>query len=316
MSKATPDTSSLAPNSKTILITGGAGFIGVNAALYFADKGWDIAILDNLSRRGTEDNLRWLRERVAVRFELADIREPATVNRIVGDIRPDVLLHLAAQVAVTTSVSDPREDFAINAFGTFNMLEAVRRHSPESFFINASTNKVYGKMDEVGVVERNGRYEYRDLLDGVDERQLLDFHSPYGCSKGTADQYAIDYSRIYGLKTVTFRQSCIYGTRQIWLGLTKRRICTETKQAGKRSTSVADRGIRCRYWNCSVIWRRSWVLKFRCAGATGGRAISRCSSVTWAKRSACWAGDPRLASGRVFVSSSTGLARTRRCLIG
>ena len=214
MSNATLDTSSLAPNPKTILITGGAGFIGVNAALYFADKGWDIAILDNLSRRGTEDNLRWLRERVAVRFELVDIREPATVDRIVGDIRPDVLLHLAAQVAVTTSVSDPREDFEINAFGTFNMLEAVRRHSPESFFINASTNKVYGKMEEVGTVERNGRYEYRDLLDGVDERQLLDFHSPYGCSKGTADQYAIDYSRIYGLKTVTFRQSCIYGTRQ------------------------------------------------------------------------------------------------------
>jgi CDP-paratose 2-epimerase len=132
----------------------------------------------------------------------------------VAEVRPDVVLHLAAQVAVTTSVTDPREDFEINALGTFNVLDAVRRLSPKSFFINASTNKVYGRMEEVGVVERNGRYEYRDLPAGVDERQLLDFHSPYGCSKGTADQYTIDYSRIYGLKTVTFRQSCIYGTRQ------------------------------------------------------------------------------------------------------
>lgn len=202
------------PQAKIILITGGAGFIGVNAARYFAEQGWTIAILDNLSRRGTEENLRWLRERIDIRFERADIREPAAIDGIIGDIRPDVVLHLAAQVAVTTSVVDPREDFEINAFGTFNVLDAVRRFSPESFFINASTNKVYGKMEEVGVVERNGRYEYRDLPAGVDERQLLDFHSPYGCSKGTADQYAIDYSRIYGLKTVTFRQSCIYGTRQ------------------------------------------------------------------------------------------------------
>ena len=202
------------PHAKTILITGGAGFIGVNTARYFAEQGWTVAILDNLSRRGTGDNLRWLRERADIRFERADIRDPAAMDRIVGDLRPDVVLHLAAQVAVTTSVTDPREDFEINAFGTFNVLDAVRRRSPESFFINASTNKVYGKMEDVGVVERNGRYEYRDLLAGVGERQLLDFHSPYGCSKGTADQYAIDYSRIYGLKTVTFRQSCIYGTRQ------------------------------------------------------------------------------------------------------
>ena len=197
-----------------ILITGGAGFIGVNAARYFAERGWAITILDNLSRRGTEDNLRWLREWTELRFERADIREPAAVDRIVGELRPEVVLHLAAQVAVTTSVTDPREDFEINACGTFNVLDAARRLSPDSFFITASTNKVYGKREEVGVVERNGRYEYRDLPDGVDERQVLDFHSPYGCSKGAADQYTIDYARIYGLKTVSFRQSCIYGLRQ------------------------------------------------------------------------------------------------------
>jgi CDP-paratose 2-epimerase len=197
-----------------ILITGGAGFIGVNSARHFAEKGWGVTVLDNLSRRGTEDNLRWLQAQSKIKFERADIRDADAMERIVGAARPDALLHLAAQVAVTTSVTNPREDFEINALGTFNMLEAVRKQSPDTFFINASTNKVYGKMSEVGVAERNGRYEYRDLPGGVDERQQLDFHSPYGCSKGVADQYAIDYSRIYGLRTVTFRQSCIYGMRQ------------------------------------------------------------------------------------------------------
>ncbi|MGR8934976.1 MAG: SDR family NAD(P)-dependent oxidoreductase [Gammaproteobacteria bacterium] len=198
----------------SILITGGAGFIGVNSARYFAAQGWKVAVLDNLSRRGTEANLHWLQQQCPIRFECADIRDAEAMERIIGDIHPDVLLHLAAQVAVTTSVTDPREDFEINALGTFNVLEAVRKHSPETFFIYASTNKVYGKMHEIAVVERNGRYEYHDLVDGVGEHQPLDFHSPYGCSKGVADQYTIDYSRIYGLQTVTFRQSCIYGTRQ------------------------------------------------------------------------------------------------------
>ena len=136
------------------------------------------------------------------------------MERIVDELRPSMVLHLAGQVAVTTSVTNPREDFENNAFGTFNVLEAVRTKSPESFFITASTNKVYGKMDDLGVVERNGRYEYSDLPNGVGEDRPLDFHSPYGCSKGAADQYTIDYARIYGIDTVTFRQSCIYGTRQ------------------------------------------------------------------------------------------------------
>ena len=124
------------------------------------------------------------------------------------------MLHLAAQVAVTTSVTEPREDFETNALGTFNVLDAVRTKSPETFVLNASTNKVYGKMDDLGIVERNGRYEYSDLPLGVGEDRPLDFHSPYGCSKGAADQYTIDYARIYGIRSVTFRQSCIYGPRQ------------------------------------------------------------------------------------------------------
>jgi len=198
----------------SILITGGAGFIGINAARHFHERGWTVTILDNLSRRGAAENLDWLRRQKQVRFERADVRDRTALERIVDELRPQAVLHLAAQVAVTTSVTDPREDFEINALGTFNVLEAVRLKSPESFFINASTNKVYGKMEDLGVVERNGRYEYRDLLNGVGEDRPLDFHSPYGCSKGVADQYTIDYARIYGLRGVTFRQSCIYGPRQ------------------------------------------------------------------------------------------------------
>lgn len=198
-----------------ILITGGAGFIGVNSAQSFAQAGWQVVVLDNLSRKGADLNLAWLQaQSPQITFEQADIRDAERMAEIVRQQQPDVLLHLAAQVAVTTSVLDPREDFQINALGTFNLLEAVRLHSPHTFFINASTNKVYGKMAELGVVERNGRYEYESLQSGVTEGQNLDFHSPYGCSKGVADQYTIDYSRVYDLQSVTLRQSCIYGPRQ------------------------------------------------------------------------------------------------------
>ena len=198
----------------SILITGGAGFIGVNAARRFLDEGWKVAVVDNLSRRGGANNLEWLKEHGTFRFEQKDIRDGAAMDAVMEDVRPDVVLHLAAQVAVTTSVQNPREDFDINALGTLNMLEAVRQHSPDAFFINASTNKVYGRMEDLNIVERNGRYEYDQLVDGVAETRNLDFHSPYGCSKGVADQYTIDYARVYGLETVTLRQSCIYGPRQ------------------------------------------------------------------------------------------------------
>lgn len=197
-----------------ILITGGAGFIGVNSAKIFVQKGWEVIVLDNLSRKGAKLNLTWLSEQFSIGFEKADVRDSAAVSSVIKQHQPDVVLHLAAQVAVTTSVSNPREDFDINALGTLNLLEAIRLHCPSTFFINASTNKVYGKMEDLGIVERNGRYEYEQLLSGVPEHRNLDFHSPYGCSKGVADQYTIDYARVYDLNTVTLRQSCIYGPRQ------------------------------------------------------------------------------------------------------
>lgn len=196
------------------LITGGAGFIGVNAARGFSRLGWDVTVWDNLSRRGAEDNLRWLKRVGPFRFRKIDLRHDKPVKMAFAAAHFDFVLHCAAQVAVTTSVTNPREDFECNALGTFNLLEGIRRFCPEAFLVYASTNKVYGGMESCRIVERNGRYEYANLKAGVSEEQPLDFHSPYGCSKGSADQYVRDYSRIYGLATTSFRQSCIYGYRQ------------------------------------------------------------------------------------------------------
>jgi len=198
-----------------IFITGGAGFIGCNLADHYLSQGHQVTIFDNLSRKGTDDNLAWLRERhgSSVQFVMGDVRSFEAVR---DALSPDIdqVYHLAAQVAVTTSVVDPRGDFEINALGTFNVLEAVRAVVPEAIVFYSSTNKVYGGMEDVEIVEGETRYRYRDLPYGVSEEQPLDFHSPYGCSKGCGDQYMRDYARIYGLRTVVFRQSCIYGTRQ------------------------------------------------------------------------------------------------------
>jgi CDP-paratose 2-epimerase len=197
-----------------ILVTGGCGFIGTHAVNRWLSAGHEVLALDNLSRVGSDCNLDWLRARYALAFRRIDIRDAEEVAAAVRGFRPAVVLHLAAQVAVTTSVTDPGVDFAINAQGTFNVLEAVRREAPEAVVLYSSTNKVYGGMEEVGVVLRDGQYAYADRPHGVDEAQPLDFHSPYGCSKGAGDQYVRDYARIYGLRTVVLRQSCIYGTRQ------------------------------------------------------------------------------------------------------
>jgi len=200
---------------KNILITGGAGFIGINSAKYFLDKGWQVFVLDNFSRQGTEENIKWLKKcsnLKKLKVIRGDIRDNSILPKLVNQV--EVILHLAAQVAVTTSIQNPREDFEINALGTLNILEAVRRSKNRPIVLFSSTNKVYGRMEDVKVVEKNGRYQYKDLVKGIDENRNLDFHSPYGCSKGTADQYVRDYARIYGLKTVVFRQSCIYGPHQ------------------------------------------------------------------------------------------------------
>lgn len=196
------------------LITGGAGFIGSNLADRLLARGDEVTIYDNLTRPGAIANLRWLEESHGkrLRFIYGDVRDMDRLWRAVRGAQ--VIYHLASQVAVTTSVADPRTDFEVNALGTFNALEAARLLDEDPVFLYSSTNKVYGAMEDVGIVEQATRYAYADLPGGVPETQPLDFHSPYGCSKGAADQYVRDYARIYGLRTVVFRQSCIYGPRQ------------------------------------------------------------------------------------------------------
>ncbi len=198
-----------------ILVTGGAGFIGSNLVDNLLSDGRSVTILDALSRSGTQNNLDWLRSRHAngqLEFVQADIRDFSAVQSAAKSA--DVIYHLAGQVAVTSSVDNPRLDFEVNSLGTLNVLEAARSSGRNPIVVFTSTNKVYGGMESVGTVELENRYAYRDLPHGVSESQPVDFHSPYGCSKGAADQYVRDYARIYGLRTVVFRMSCIYGPRQ------------------------------------------------------------------------------------------------------
>ena len=197
------------------LITGGAGFIGTNLADFYLSNNKRVTVFDNFSRAGSRENMRWLKQRYGSRLQVVD-----------GDVRwtdrhfqylveeSEVVFHLAAQVAVTTSVINPLEDFEVNACGTFNVLEAIRQSTSKPILLYSSTNKVYGKMDDLTIVERNNRYAYADLKSGIPVTRPLEFYSPYGCSKGCGDQYVIDYAHIYGLDTVVFRQSCIYGPHQ------------------------------------------------------------------------------------------------------
>ena len=197
------------------LVTGGAGFIGSNYVHRLIQRNEHVTIFDNLSRAGAPRNVAWLEEtfgKNGFRLIVGDVRSAADITKAAQDA--DVIVHLAGQVAVTTSVTKPREDFEANALGTFNALEAARASGRNPIFIYASTNKVYGGMEDVKLVEDATRWRYAELEHGCAETQPLDFHSPYGCSKGTGDQYVRDYARIYGLRSVVFRQSCIYGPRQ------------------------------------------------------------------------------------------------------
>jgi CDP-paratose 2-epimerase len=202
-------------NSEAILITGGAGFIGSNLAHRLLDQGHQVTIFDNLSRSGCETNLAWLRRTHgadSLRLVAADLTDFAALKKASEGAQR--IYHLAGQVAVTTSVQNPRQDFEANALGTFNALEAARQVGDDPIFLYASTNKVYGGMEDVVIVPQDTRYWYADYPQGMPEERPLDFHSPYGCSKGAGDQYTRDYARIYGLRSVVMRQSCIYGYRQ------------------------------------------------------------------------------------------------------
>ncbi len=197
----------------TILVTGGAGFVGCNLVDSLLQDGHHVVVFDALARAGSELNLAWLQTRhPTVEFVHGDVRDFDAVTEV--GRRADVIYHFAAQVAVTTSVTDPTTDFQVNALGTTNVLEAARLSNRQPTVIFTSTNKVYGGIEDVTVAETPARYHFPEYPHGIAESQPLDFHSPYGCSKGAADQYVRDYARIYGLPTVVFRMSCIYGPRQ------------------------------------------------------------------------------------------------------
>ena len=199
------------------IIIGGAGFIGTNLAISAIEKGYEVIIFDDLSRGGADLNLKYIEGLDIGKFSFikGDICKSEDVYKLFKDNKDcSVIFHLAAQVAVTFSVEDPRNDFNINAFGTLNVLESIRKLGISAPLLYSSTNKVYGKMENVEVSEHDSFYNYKDLPFGVPESFPLEFYSPYGCSKGSADQYVLDYSRIFGLKTVVFRQSCIYGYNQ------------------------------------------------------------------------------------------------------
>lgn len=207
------------------LVNGGCGFLGSNMAAYLLEQGHEVIVFDNLFRLGSEKNLDWL-ERSSGRFTFikGDVRNYYEVEPVVQNYRPDVVFHFAGQVAMTTSIENPYMDFEINVKSTINVLEAVRKNSPTSIVCFSSTNKVYGDLEDIEYQETESRYVPVGYPNGFDERLPLNFHSPYGCSKGAADQYMLDYARIFGLKTIVFRHSSIFGGRQFaskdqgWVG--------------------------------------------------------------------------------------------------
>ena len=206
------------------LITGGCGFLGSNLASEVLSRGEELFIVDNLYRHGSYENLKWLMNQGDFTYIHSDIRNANDVETVIKSTKPDVIFHLAGQVAMSTSLENPRMDFEVNAMGSLNVLESVRKYSPDSIIIYSSTNKVYGDLEWVRYEETNTRYITPDFPNGFPENIALDFHSPYGCSKGTADQYMLDFYRMFGIKTVVFRHSSMYGGRQFatydqgWIG--------------------------------------------------------------------------------------------------
>jgi CDP-paratose 2-epimerase len=206
------------------VITGGCGFLGSNLANEVLARGDTLVIYDNLTRLGSDKNLAWLQSVGTFDFVLGDIQNTQAVEELIKQHQPDVIFHLAGQVAMTTSIANPRNDFEINALGTLNVLEGVRKYAPECLIVYSSTNKVYGDLEQYTYTELAKRYDLPAFPNGLPESTPLSFSSPYGCSKGSADQYMLDYHRVFKLKTVVFRHSSMYGGRQFstydqgWVG--------------------------------------------------------------------------------------------------
>ena len=228
-----------------ILITGGCGFLGSNLASNFIKNNSQVFIIDSLERKGSSDNLDWLKSKAnnqQLIFDRFDIINTKMVDSFFDDYGPfDFICHVAGQVAMTTSINNPRKDFETNVLGTFNILEATRKFSPKALFAYSSTNKVYGDLDWITNIEDEKRYKLDNFEKGFSENIPLDFRTPYGCSKGSADQYVKDWAKVYGMRTVIFRHSSIYGGRQFasinqgWIGwfcikALEQRLAIEKKQ--------------------------------------------------------------------------------------
>jgi CDP-paratose 2-epimerase len=231
-----------------LLITGGCGFLGSNLASDAIARGDDLIVFDNLQRSGSRDNLIWLQSQGKFTFEHGDIRNQNDITRVIQTFKPDAIFHLAGQVAMTTSIANPRMDFEVNVMGTHNLLEAVRLYAPGAAVVYSSTNKVYGDLEQFTYAETETRYVCNECPNGFNESVNLSFHSPYGCSKGAADQYMLDYARIYGLKTVVFRHSSMYGGRQFatydqgWVGWFCQKAFETSKGALKEPFTISGNG--------------------------------------------------------------------------
>jgi CDP-paratose 2-epimerase len=230
------------------LITGGCGFLGANLAADCIRLGHTVTVLDNLSRLGSSSNLEWIKSTGACTFIHGDVRNQYDVESAVIRAQPEVLFHLAGQVAMTTSLASPMLDFQTNVAGTLHVLEAVRRHTPSCIVIYSSTNKVYGDLEQFRYCESQWRYECEEHPLGFNEGIGLEFHSPYGCSKGAADQYVLDYHRMYGLKSVVFRHSSMYGGRQYstadqgWIGWFCQKALEQASSVDSKPFSISGNG--------------------------------------------------------------------------
>lgn len=207
-----------------LLVIGGCGFLGSNLASHGIKTGMEVTVFDNLSRVGSTKNLKWLQSLGDINFIHGDMRNKGDVENLIKQGQFDAVFHLAGQVAMTTSIANPYKDFEINAMGALNLLDSVRKYSSQTSIFFSSTNKVYGDLEQYTYEETKTRYKCQEYPNGFDENVPLDFRSPYGCSKGTADQYMLDYARMFGIKTVVFRHSSMYGSRQFatydqgWVG--------------------------------------------------------------------------------------------------
>lgn len=231
-----------------IFITGGVGFLGSNLAADAILAGHNVTVFDNLSRFGSRENLPWLQSIGAFKYVYGDVRNRNDISGAIKESCPDAIFHLAGQVAMTTSIANPVLDFEVNALGTHNLLESVRLYSPDSLVVYSSTNKVYGDLDQYSYKETKTRFSCVEKPKGFDESTTLNFHSPYGCSKGAADQYMLDYARIYGLKTVVLRHSSMYGGRQFatydqgWIGWFCQQALESRNLKSKKKFSISGSG--------------------------------------------------------------------------